>query len=142
MAAGTCLALVAQVTGDACVPLVLEFVSANFVNQDWRFREAAILAYGSIMEGPSSEKMRPLVQQSYAHLVNLLNDQSVAVRDTVAWTLGRIAQFHPTIVPVKNLCPVLAQKLVDVPRVAANVCFVIQVIAESQPGDAVNAPPS
>uniref|UniRef100_A0A7S4SW61 Importin N-terminal domain-containing protein n=1 Tax=Alexandrium monilatum TaxID=311494 RepID=A0A7S4SW61_9DINO len=134
MAAGTCLTLVAQVVQDDCVDLVLSFVQANFVNPDWKYREAAVLAYGSIMEGPSSEKMRPLVMQSYPRLVMALNDQSVAVRDTVSWALGRMAQFHPTIMPVRELMPVLSEKLRDVPRVAANVCWVVQVIAESQPG--------
>lgn len=134
MAAGTCLGLVAQVVQDDCVDLVLAFVQGNFFNADWKYREAAILAYGSIMEGPTSEKMRPLVMQSYQQLVLALNDQSVAVRDTVAWTLGRIAQFHPTIMPVRELMPVLSEKLRDVPRVADKVCWVVQVIAESQPG--------
>eukprot|EP00933_Yihiella_yeosuensis_P040602 TRINITY_DN34928_c0_g1_i1.p1 TRINITY_DN34928_c0_g1~~TRINITY_DN34928_c0_g1_i1.p1 ORF type:complete len:861 (+),score=189.92 TRINITY_DN34928_c0_g1_i1:119-2701(+) len=134
MAAGTCLGLVAQVVGDACVDLVLQFVQQNFQNPDWKFREAAILAYGSIMEGPSSEKMRPMVQSSYEHLVLALRDNSVAVRDTVAWTLGRIAQFHPAIVPVQQLTPILAERLRDVPRVSANICWVVQVLAEAQPG--------
>jgi len=134
MAAGTCLGLVAQVVQDDCVDLVLNFVQANFCHPDWKYREAAVLAYGSIMEGPTSEKMRPLVMQSAQSLVNSLKDPSVAVRDTVAWTLGRIAQFHPTIMPVLELMPVLWEKLRDVPRVAANICWVVQVIAESQPG--------
>lgn len=132
MAAGTCLALVAQVVGDGCVDLVLQFVNSNFTNQDWKYREAAVLAYGSIMEGPTSEKMRPMVEQSLSHLVMALQDPSVAVRDTIAWTLGRIAQFHPTIVPVKQLMPLLCEKLRDVPRVSANICWNVQVLAEAQ----------
>eukprot|EP00929_Paragymnodinium_shiwhaense_P119155 TRINITY_DN9102_c0_g1_i3.p1 TRINITY_DN9102_c0_g1~~TRINITY_DN9102_c0_g1_i3.p1 ORF type:complete len:869 (+),score=201.79 TRINITY_DN9102_c0_g1_i3:154-2760(+) len=136
MAAGTCLGLVAQVVGDGCVDLVLAFVQQNFGNPDWKHREAAMLAYGSIMEGPTSEKMRPLVQSSYGSLVGLLNDQSVAVRDTIAWTLGRIAQFHPSIVPVQSLMPALVEKLRDVPRVASNTCWVVQVIAEAQTANA------
>merc|ERR1719316_1843555 len=75
MASGSCLGLVAQVVGDQCVDLVLQFVQANFENADWKFREAAILAYGSIMEGPTSEKMRPLVAASYATFVQRLSDQ-------------------------------------------------------------------
>ena len=50
--------------------------------QDWKYREAAVLAYGSIMEGPTSEKMRPMVEQSLSHLVMALQDPSVAVRDS------------------------------------------------------------
>merc|ERR1719194_298812 len=82
MASGSCLGLVAQVVGDQCVDLLLQFVQQNFENPDWRFREAAILAYGSIIEGPTSEKMRPLVAGTLQHLVSRLQDQSVAVRDT------------------------------------------------------------
>lgn len=133
MAAGMCLQLVAQVVGDACVDKVLEFVQANFANPDWKYREAAVLAYGSIMEGPSSEKMRPLVQNSYSHLVQRLADPSIAVRDTVSWTVGRIVRFHPSIVPIRELTPVLGEKLSDVPRVSANICWVIQELAEAQP---------
>jgi len=112
------------------VDLVYDFVRANVQNPDWKMREAAVLAYGSIMEGPTSTKMEPLVSQSW-NLVQALNDQSVAVRDTMAWTLGRIAQFHAKIVPVKELTPILGEKLQDVPRVSANVCWVIQVLAEN-----------
>lgn len=141
MAAGTCLGLVAQVVGDACVDIVLNFVSSNFQQQDWKLREAAVLAYGSIMEGPSSEKIRPTVEPIYPHLVQSLNDPVARVRDTVAWTLGRIAQFHPTIVPVAQLVPVLCEKLRDVPRVASNVCWVIQVLSEAQLWPSPGQPP-
>ena len=51
------------------------------MREDWKYREAAVLAYGSIMEGPTSEKMRPMVEQSLSHLVMALQDPSVAVRD-------------------------------------------------------------
>lgn len=134
MAAGTCLSLVAQVAGNDCVDQVLAFVNMNFTNPDWKFREAAVLAYGSIMEGPSSEKMAPLVQESFSQLVQHLNDSSIAVRDTIAWTIGRIAQFHWCIVAVllKPLMPVLLEKLKDKPRVAANICWVISVLSEQQ----------
>mmetsp|Transcript_29930 Transcript_29930/g.80044 ORF Transcript_29930/g.80044 Transcript_29930/m.80044 type:complete len:868 (+) Transcript_29930:124-2727(+) len=141
MAAGTCLGLVAQVVGDKCVDIVLNFVSANFQQQDWKHREAAILAYGSIMEGPSSEKMRPTVEQIYPHLVQSMRDPVPRVRDTVAWTLGRIAMFHPAIVPVKQLVPILCEALRDVPRVAANVCWVTQVLAEAQEWPSPAQPP-
>ncbi|CAK9008804.1 Importin subunit beta-1 (Karyopherin subunit beta-1) (ATKPNB1) [Durusdinium trenchii] len=140
MAAGTCLALVAQVVGDGCVDLVLQFVTVNFNKADWKFREAAVLAYGSIMEGPTSEKMRPMVESSLSSLVVALQDPSVAVRDTIAWTLGRIAQFHPTIVPVKQLMPLLCEKLRDVPRVSANICWNVQVLAEAQAAGAGTVP--
>lgn len=42
--------------GDAIVPLVMPFVTANIQKADgaesWRLREAATFAFGSILEGP------------------------------------------------------------------------------------------
>jgi importin subunit beta-1 len=75
-----------------------------------------------------------MVESSFTFMVQALQDPSVAVRDTIAWTLGRIAQFHPNIVPVKQLTPMLCEKLRDVPRVSANICWNLQVLAEAQPG--------
>lgn len=61
-------------------------------------------------------------------LITLLKDQSAAVRDTVAWTIGRVCELLPDaavnptfIVP---LVEGLVQGLDDVPRVAANVAWV------------------
>lgn len=141
MAAGTCLGLVAQVVGDACADLVLQFVGQNFENPDWKRREAAVLAYGSIMEGTTSEKMKPLVEQSYPRLVQSLRDPSIAVRDTISWTLGRIVQFHPTIIPLGQLAPICVEKLKDVPRVAFHMCWVIQVAAEGTTPDCIGQHP-
>ena len=55
------------------------------------------------------------------------NQLVLPLGDTIAWTLGRIAQFHPSIVPVKQLMPLLCEKLRDVPRVSANICWNVQV---------------
>ncbi|EER10761.1 importin/karyopherin, putative [Perkinsus marinus ATCC 50983] len=141
MAAGTCLSLVAQVVGDDCVEPVLVFVNNNFGAPDWHHREAAILAYGSIMDGPSTAKLGPPVQASLPHIVAALNDQSVAVRDTAAWTIGRIAQFHTPIFAqnpqmLAELIPVLFNKLQDEPRVAVNICWIFDVLGSDQDRDA------
>ncbi|KAF4719843.1 hypothetical protein FOZ63_013277, partial [Perkinsus olseni] len=141
MAAGTCLSLVAQVVGDDCVEPVLVFVNNNFGAPDWHHREAAILAYGSIMDGPSTAKLGPPVQASLPHIVAALNDQSVAVRDTAAWTIGRVAQFHTPIFAqnlqmLAELIPVLFSKLQDEPRVAVNICWIFDVLGSDQDRDA------
>ncbi|KAL0375378.1 UNVERIFIED_CONTAM: Importin subunit beta-1 [Sesamum radiatum] len=60
MAGGTCLGLVARTVGDAIVPLVMPFVETNISKTDWRSREAATYAFGSILEGPSIEKLSPM----------------------------------------------------------------------------------
>lgn len=138
MAAGTCVGLCAQVLKDEILEPALEFVNANFGDKNWKRREAAVLAYGSIMEGPTSERLEPLVQQSFHHLCKALNDESVAVRDSTAWTIGRIAAFHTRCVvsllgtpEQPGLMSLLLEKLADVPRVASFVCFAIHEIARN-----------
>ena len=138
MAAGTCVTLCAQVLQDDILESALEFVNANFADRDWKRREAAVLAYGSVMEGPSSQRLEPLVQQSFQHLCKALNDDSIAVRDSTAWTIGRIAAFHTRcVLPLlgtpdqPGLMNLLLEKLGDVPRVASFVCFAIHEIARN-----------
>ena len=144
MAAGTCLGLVAQATKDDCVDPVLAFVSQSFGNSDWKVKEAAVLALGSIMEGPSSARLAPLVSQALPQLVQGLQDASVCVRDTTAWTIGRIAQFHVSVLAphLQSLMQVLSVSFQDKPRVAAQVCWVIDALAEQMPGSAGEPAPS
>uniref|UniRef100_A0A0G4HGA9 Importin N-terminal domain-containing protein n=1 Tax=Chromera velia CCMP2878 TaxID=1169474 RepID=A0A0G4HGA9_9ALVE len=156
MAGGMCLALVAQTVGDAVVKPVLEYVNLNFGHENWRKREAALLAYGSIMEGPSEEVLGPLVDQSFSYVLATLGDSHVAVKDTCAWTIGRIAQHHtgilnkmlaaaaqaqvaassgaqpstdPVTVQGQGLVRALLEGLKEEPRVAANICWIIDTLA-------------
>ena len=57
-----------------------------------------------------------------------MGDQSVVVRDSVAWTLGRICEILPQVVIGGKLLQPLVESLLESlkaePRVAANVCWV------------------
>ncbi|GFY83804.1 ARM repeat superfamily protein [Actinidia rufa] len=96
MAGGTCLGLVARTVGDAIVPLVMPFVEANISKTDWRSREAATYAFGSILEGPSVEKLAPMVNGGLDFLLNAMKDENSHVKDTTAWTLSRIFELLHT----------------------------------------------
>lgn len=137
MAAATFLALSAQLLKNDIVEPVITFVEENFIHEDWQRREAAVLAYGSIMEGPDTDKLKPLVEESVGQLSEVLRDPSVAVRDTAAWTIGKISTFHSEIIynvlgnynEPNSLFGILLERLNDYPRVAANVCWVINQLA-------------
>nr|KAJ0204659.1 hypothetical protein LSAT_V11C500230800 [Lactuca sativa] len=49
----TCLGLVAKTVGDDIVPLVMPSIKEKITKPDWRQREGATYAFGSILEGPS-----------------------------------------------------------------------------------------
>ncbi|MFQ6668730.1 hypothetical protein Gotur_034277 [Gossypium turneri] len=139
MAGGTCLGLVARTVGDAIVPLVMPFVESNILKPDWRCREAATYAFGSILEGPTVEKLSPLVQAGLDFLLNAMKDGNNHVKDTTAWTLSRIfellhspASGFSIISPenLKRVVGVLLESIKDAPNVAEKVCGAIYYLVQ------------
>ncbi|XP_065852415.1 importin subunit beta-1 [Euphorbia lathyris] len=139
MAGGTCLGLVARTVGDAVVSLVMPFVEANIVKPDWRCREAATYAFGSILEGPSIEKLSPLVNAGLDFLLNAMKDGNNHVKDTTAWTLSRIFELLHcpangfSVISPENLhriVAVLLESINDAPHVAEKVCGAIYYLAQ------------
>jgi len=130
MAAGTCLNLIANTIEDDIVPHVMPFVQSNITSPDWRFREAATLAFGSILEGPKGQ-IKELIKKAVPVLLRKhLQDSNLAVKDTTAWTLGRICQLHPESIPsVDELIPAVSNALRDEPRVASNCCWCLHNLA-------------
>lgn len=80
------------------------------------------------MEGPDPSNLKPLVEQAMPMLIELLKDPSVAVRDTAAWTVGRVCQMLPdAVINDQYLTPLLhalVEGLTAEPRVASNICWV------------------
>jgi hypothetical protein len=67
------------------------------------------MAFGAILEGPDPSHLKPLVEEAMPMLIQLMKDESVAVKDTAAWTIGRVCELvhrccvfalvkHPSIV--------------------------------------------
>ena len=69
-AAGVCLMLLATCCEDDIVPHVLPFVKDNIKHADWRHRDAALMSFGSILEGPDPAQLKPLVEQAMPMLIN------------------------------------------------------------------------
>eukprot|EP01118_Nematostelium_gracile_P005236 TRINITY_DN1640_c0_g1_i1.p1 TRINITY_DN1640_c0_g1~~TRINITY_DN1640_c0_g1_i1.p1 ORF type:complete len:873 (-),score=271.61 TRINITY_DN1640_c0_g1_i1:208-2763(-) len=145
MAAGTCLSLVAVAVRDEVVDYVLPFVQIHINNQDWKFREAATLAFGSILDGPK-ERLTQLITQAIPILVNhLKSDPIVFVKDTTAWTLGRVCDLHPNVITppfLQELIVAFVGALEDSPRVASNICWAIHnlAVAYAKSADQQTAP--
>ncbi|SDA02376.1 BZ3501_MvSof-1269-A2-R1_Chr12-3g03566 [Microbotryum saponariae] len=139
MAAGTCLALLAQCVGDGIVPPIIPFVETNIKDADWRKREAAVMAFGSILDGPEEKTLMPLVSQALPMLIEMMHDPSMHVRDTTAWTLGRITDVLIKTInldaQLQPLVTALVRGLEESPRIVSNCCWSIMNLAE-QLGDA------
>ncbi|XP_063242784.1 importin subunit beta-1 isoform X2 [Bacillus rossius redtenbacheri] len=134
-AAGVCLMLLATCCEDDIVPYVLPFVKDNIKSADWRFRDAALMAFGSILGGLDNLTLKPLVEQAMPTLIELMHDPSVVVRDTAAWTFGRICEIIPEAAINETYLKPLLESLVTglkaEPRVAANVCWAFTGLADA-----------
>eukprot|EP00043_Microstomoeca_roanoka_P027243 m.13887 g.13887 ORF g.13887 m.13887 type:complete len:879 (+) comp7447_c0_seq1:172-2808(+) len=126
-AAAVCLGLLGDVLKDPIVNPVCQFVQENLGHSDWRYRDASILAFGSILSGPSTESLSEIVVQAALPIVNLIQDPSVVVQDSVAWIIGRMVELFPDIILTPDyfstVLEALGFGLSLAPRVAANACW-------------------
>lgn len=134
-AAGVCLMLLATCCEDEIVSHVLPFIKSNIKSEEWRFRDASVMAFGSILGGLENSTLKPLVEQAMPTLIELMYDTSVVVRDTAAWTFGRICEIIPEAALNSSFLKPLLESLVTglkaEPRVAANVCWAFTGLAEA-----------
>eukprot|EP01104_Vermistella_antarctica_P019249 TRINITY_DN7457_c0_g1_i1.p1 TRINITY_DN7457_c0_g1~~TRINITY_DN7457_c0_g1_i1.p1 ORF type:complete len:856 (+),score=257.83 TRINITY_DN7457_c0_g1_i1:379-2946(+) len=139
MGAGSCLRLMASVVPDQIVKAVVPFVEKYIADPNWRFREAATLAFGSILGGPSEVDIEPLVEKALHILLQHMRDESMEVKDTAAWTVCRVCELFPRLVTedpnkLKQLLACIVQSLEDEPRVASHCCLAILHISEAFEG--------
>lgn len=133
-ASSTCIYLLAKCVGNDIVPLILPFVENSITSQEWRRREAALMAFGSIMEGPDPEVLQPLATQAFPLLIQSLSDPKTIVQDAAAWTIGSICDLLPRAI-TDEILPVLVDSLARglklVPKVANSCAWSINNLAES-----------
>jgi importin subunit beta-1 len=110
MAGQLCLTSVSQTVEDSIVPVVMPFVNANIQDTNWRNRDAAVMAFISILDGPSAETIGQYVAQSVAPLLKMLNDENIIVRDSSAHCISRICLLHVQCIPAETF-PTLLQEL-------------------------------
>lgn len=134
MAASTCLGLLAGAVQDNIVPAVIPFIEAHIKSEDWHYREAAVMTFGSILEGPDPVVLTPLAEQALPLLINMMADTNLHVKDTTAWTLGRICDLLTVVIrPEVHLHPLisaLVSGLNDNPRIAVNCCWALMNLAD------------
>ncbi|KAL3138275.1 hypothetical protein ABBQ32_006093 [Trebouxia sp. C0010 RCD-2024] len=144
MAAGICLGLVAQCVKDEIVSLVMPYVQPNIEKKDssesWRNREAATFAFSSILEGPSYASLAGVVNAGLDFLLNATKDPNPMVRQTTAWTIGRILEhvhgeedvgMAPLINPqnLPRVVSTLLESTRDEPHIAEQICYALSQLA-------------
>lgn len=141
-AAASCLESLAGAIEDQVVDLVIPFIQGNISSPEWRLKEASIMAFSCIMDGPSGEKLTPIVASALPIILECFRDATPQVRDTATWTAARICQFH-TAALSEDLVPTLMHGLVaaledEHSQVASQGCNAIFRLAEACSDDADN----
>lgn len=141
-AAGACLESFAGAAPLVILEPVIAFVEQNLKPEaSWRAREAALLAFGMVLESPPREVVRTFVEKAFeVVIIHLVQDPNPAVQDTAAWTLGRMIKIS-RVVTEANLPNIaeglrLALSKAQSPIVAGHVCFAIHNLAETFMADA------
>lgn len=142
-AASVCLILLSTCVEDDIIPCVMPFITENIRKDDWHLREAAMMSFGSILEGPSTHVLVPIVEQALLTVINLMHDPSVIVRDTTTWVLSKICEQVSDVVlkpdTLKPVLDVLIEALKSEPRVAVNACWALNSLSEAANDFACNA---
>lgn len=141
-AAASCMESLAGAIEDQIVDLTIPFISANISSPNWRLKEASIMAFSCIMDGPSGEKLTPIVASALPVILECFRDESPHVRDTATWTAARICQFHTAALSLEMI-PTLMHGLVaaledDHSQVASQGCNAIFRLAEACSDDSDN----
>ena len=126
--------------------LVLQFVEQNIRDADWHQRDAAVSAFGAILEGPEAGTLEPLVKQALPLLMQKIQDDNVHVRDSAAYALGRVCDLVPSAIDPDTQLPSLIESLFaglnSSPKMAGSCCWALMSLADQfagEPGSPKNA---
>jgi hypothetical protein len=142
MTGATCLEAMSVTIADAIVPHVMPFVQANITSPNWRMKEAAIMAFCSVLDGPSPKDMRPIVNQAMPVLIGCLQDAHQMVRESAAYTIAKICECHKDSITQEMLRPMvegLVTALQDAStRTCSQVCYALHNFAAACAEEADN----
>ncbi|ODV61710.1 karyopherin beta [Ascoidea rubescens DSM 1968] len=142
MAAGACLQLFAQNCGTPVVKPTLDFVERNINSTEWRSREASVMAFGSILDGPDHSQLKFLIAQALNSILELIDDENLQVKETVAWCLGRIADLVIDAIDTEQHLPSVINAIVKGlqvhPKVSRNCCWTLMNLIEQLNQDSSN----
>ena len=119
--------------------MVLQFVEQNIRHDDWHRRDAAVSAFGAIMEGPDEQMLEPLIKQALPVLIAMMDDNVMQVKDSAAYALGRVCESVSGSIDPQNDLPSLAAALFNGlasnPKMANSCCWALMNLADRFAGE-------
>eukprot|EP01028_Stygiella_incarcerata_P013016 TRINITY_DN81056_c0_g1_i1.p1 TRINITY_DN81056_c0_g1~~TRINITY_DN81056_c0_g1_i1.p1 ORF type:complete len:873 (-),score=259.29 TRINITY_DN81056_c0_g1_i1:401-3019(-) len=134
VAAALCLQKIAENVKDDVVSVIMPSIIAGVESEDWRVKEASVVAFGSVLDGPTATTLQELVKSAVPLMVEFLKHDVPIIRDSSAWTVGRICELHPDIVTGSYMQLVvtgLVEATSQDPRVANLACWGLHNLARA-----------
>jgi len=114
MRAATTLSVIAETAGEAIANEVMPFVTAHVQDGNWHLREAAVMAFGTLMESVRTKALGATARGALPIMCELLaKDPVPLVAETAAWSVGKILKNH-----VDEVDPTHVQPAVETLRAA------------------------
>lgn len=142
-AACVCLDAMSLVCKREMLDTVIRFVEGHVETDaqggSWQKRDAALLAFASLLTPEDDEEMIAKIQELVSNVLGvvcpMIEDSSAAVRDTTAYVLGKCVESAPDVVFHDEYFPHVAEAIVaglgdSEPRVATNACWGIFMLAQ------------
>jgi importin subunit beta-1 len=147
MSATICLINVTKCVKGQVFDIFHNFISQNVTQrgkpEDWRHREAALTAFGCLVDGPPRSRLLPFVNEAFVFLFGqALQDEHPMVRRSALWTIGRIFESlhrpnaQPPLVTQHNIKTIVDSLLLAVTTdhsMALKACYAIQVCGRPKP---------
>ena len=76
---------------------VVIFVGERLNDPDPKIRDSCILAFTSLLESRYRENIREMILNAFDSLLAMMNDTSKEVRESTAWCIEKICEFHSVI---------------------------------------------
>jgi importin subunit beta-1 len=120
----------ARAVGHPIVDVIMPFINANFSHQDPLRRDAAVMSFGLILEGPDKPRLQkeiilPALPHFLAKLEGATRDPSPTVRSSTAYSLSVVFAEHLEVLApydnFGNLVQLLCRALDDEPIVVKYV---------------------
>ena len=126
-ACASTLGSVSIIIHDNVLQLAGEYIAACIEDSDIRKRVSAAAIVGFVAEGINDAKL--LIQVIFKPLLLLLSDRSLKLRETAAWAISKLCEFHGKAVISLGFLMQIFQELIkllkDSPSIATHACWTI-----------------
>ena len=133
-ACGTALGNISIIIKDPVIDLVYSYIQKNLTSENWKLQRSATLAFGSILEGPSSNSLSHLIKSSISTLLAQSKAENIYLRQTTAWCLSRVIGFYPEIsqtIIFKEVLETFKVSLCDAPSIASHICAALHYLTSN-----------